>query len=318
MNILSLFSGIGGFELAIERVFGKENISCIGFSEIERIAIGIYRHHWPDHPQLGDVRNVTAIDRPTDLLVAGFPCTDLSSINQRGKGLEGKKSGLFFEALRVLNLVKPKWWVFENVDSMKPCDKDIISGYLGVSPVMIDAASVSCQRRKRLFWANFKITALPEHSAHKFVDVLLPKDDPTLSDYIHTPQAMAWMDKDLTPGKSRWDSISHYDTSDIKCPTIMTGMYTGYPYNVLVDRRFGTEGLVRKLTPVEVERIMGFPDNWTLMDRLWEPVPHGGRYKALGNAVSVPVIEHIMSCLRCIIDNQKQEPTTQDQGLSLN
>ncbi len=296
MRYLSLFSGIGGFECGIHSTF--EDAHCVGYSEIDKGALGIYRRHYGQHIALGDVKHIMGCTQPLDLMVAGFPCTDLSIANVGGSGLEGSRSGLFYEALRLLKLVKPKWWVFENVDSMKSYDRDIISGHLGVSPVMIDAASVSAQSRKRLFWANFKITQIPEPSPHKFVDLLLPADDDRIGGLVHTQGALDFMSTEVRPGITHWDFGHHFDTNKDKCACLIANLYKGQPNNVLIDRRFGTEGLIRKLHPIEVERIMGFPDNWTLIDNLFNSVTYVVRYKTLGNSVSVPVVRHIMQCLK--------------------
>ena len=90
MKYLSLFSGIGGFEVAIHRIF--PNAQCIGYSEVKPHAIDIYEHHFPDHKNLGDITKISnsTIKQVTkngcDLVVAGFPCTNLSSMaNIRGK-----------------------------------------------------------------------------------------------------------------------------------------------------------------------------------------------------------------------------------------
>jgi DNA (cytosine-5)-methyltransferase 1 len=82
MKYLSLFSGIGGFELAIQSVF--PNAECIGFSEIDKYAIQTYRKHYPDHPALGSITDINPLTLPDfDLIVGGFPCQDLSIAHGR-------------------------------------------------------------------------------------------------------------------------------------------------------------------------------------------------------------------------------------------
>ena len=83
------------------------------------------------------------------------------------------QSGLFWEAVRIWELNRPKWWVMENVASMSKKDRDIISDTLGVQPVMVNAALVSAQSRKRLFWANFPISQ-PTDRGIVLSDILLP------------------------------------------------------------------------------------------------------------------------------------------------
>lgn len=93
MRYLSLFSGIGGFEVALHSVFGKD-AECYGYTEIDKHAISEYERHYPFHDNVGDVKNIKkkTIDRigKNDLIVGGFPCSDLSSMNHKGRqGLDG-------------------------------------------------------------------------------------------------------------------------------------------------------------------------------------------------------------------------------------
>jgi len=89
-----------------------------------------------------------------DLLIGGSPCQDLSTAKANGKGLEGEKSSLFFEYVRILKEVRPKYFLLENVASMKKADKDEITRIMGVEPILINSALVSAQNRKRLYWTN--------------------------------------------------------------------------------------------------------------------------------------------------------------------
>ena len=140
MKYISLFSGIGGFELGIQSVMpGAE---CVGYSEIDPKAISIYKNHFPSHPYLGPIETIK--NPPEfDLLVAGFPCTDLSIANVENKGLEGSRSGLLTEAIRIMRERNPKYFVIENVASMKKANKDLISSLLGLLPLADLASSFS-------------------------------------------------------------------------------------------------------------------------------------------------------------------------------
>ena len=169
MKYLSLFSGIGGFEVALHQVF--PDAECVGFSEIDKYAIQIYKKHFPEHTNLGDITKINPNSLSDfDMIFGGFPCQDLSIAKKDREGLKGKRSGLFWIMMDIVRIKKPKWFLFENVASMDKTNLGIIStaiseasGYstcmLGdyVEPVMVNAALVSAQNRERLFWCNWEI-----------------------------------------------------------------------------------------------------------------------------------------------------------------
>jgi len=117
IKYLSLFSGIGGFEYAIEKVFGQE-AECIGYSEIDEYAMSIYRRWYPTHSSLGDIRNVKSEDLPDfDLLVGGFPCQSFSICGQR-LGFSDTRGTLFYEIARILSEKRPTHFLLENVKGL--------------------------------------------------------------------------------------------------------------------------------------------------------------------------------------------------------
>lgn len=161
INVLSLFDGISVAQLALKELGVK--ISNYYASEIDANPIKVTQHHFPNTIQLGDVRNINTDNlSEIDLLVCGSPCVDLSSLRKNRKGLEGNKSSLFYEALKILNKVKPKYFLFENVGSMSKEDMHIISGLLGVTPININSNLVSGQNRNRLYWSNIPNIVPPE------------------------------------------------------------------------------------------------------------------------------------------------------------
>jgi DNA-cytosine methyltransferase len=153
-TVLSLFDGISCARVALERL-GYTDILYLA-SEVDKYAIQIAQKNFPDTIQLGDVRNIKREDLPQviDLLIGGSPCQDLSIAKNNRKGLDGERSGLFWEWVRLWRECQPRYWVLENVNSMPKEAKRIISETLGVEPIMINAALVSAQNRKRLFWTN--------------------------------------------------------------------------------------------------------------------------------------------------------------------
>ena len=156
LRYLSLFSGIGGFEVGIHAVF--PDAECVGFSEIDRQAIQVYQEHFPGHKPLGDVRTISGKLR-IDLLVGGSPCQDLSAFNvkREAQGLSGAKSGLFYEFVRILRENQPRWFILENVGSMKNGEREAITEAMGIEPQLINSRLVSAQNRKRYYWTNIPL-----------------------------------------------------------------------------------------------------------------------------------------------------------------
>jgi len=167
MKVLSLFDGISCFRVALGAVPDLEYLA----SEIDKNAIKVSSKNYPTIKQLGNVKDISGVDG-VDILVGGSPCTDLSIAKKEREGLKGSRSKLFFEYVRLLKECKPKWFILENVASMKEDDKKIITEALGVQPIMIDARLVSAQTRKRLFWTNIPIKGLPEDRGIVLKDIL--------------------------------------------------------------------------------------------------------------------------------------------------
>jgi len=112
--MLDLFSGIGGFALAAQWVWGKD-LNIVGFSEVDDYAIKVYRQ-WFDVKFLGPIQEVGKVD--CDLITAGFPCQDVSVANPKRKGLEGERTGLFWKLAEIIELSTPKWILLENVPGL--------------------------------------------------------------------------------------------------------------------------------------------------------------------------------------------------------
>jgi DNA-cytosine methyltransferase len=284
---ISLFSGIGGFELGIHKVF--PDAVCLGYSEINPDAIEVYNKHFPNHPALGNINNIDGkfFRGKVDLLVGGSPCQDFSSLGS-GKGLKGKKSNLFFSYLRLLKEIKPKYFILENV-KMKNEYQDIISNYIGYDPILIDSNIVSCQRRKRLYWCNFYIENIIKIKRKTFKDILV--DEKQIADY---PLIYKDLKKDNTKtGKILRNIIKGnldpyfrilYDT-DIEIPTVHTSFHSHYFIYL-------KSNVVRQIHPIEMEKLQTFPEDWTNV------LSKSKRYNVIANAVTCDVISHIMSFLK--------------------
>ena len=116
MNVLDLFSGIGGFSLGLERA----GMKTIAFCEVDPKCRQVLRKHWPNVPIYEDVRTLHAkdISETIDVICGGFPCQDISTAG-KGAGLSGERSGLWFEFRRLIDEAKPKFAIIENVSALR-------------------------------------------------------------------------------------------------------------------------------------------------------------------------------------------------------
>jgi len=181
MKVLSLFDGISGARQALKNL----NIDCEYYaSEIDKFAIQVSKNNHSDIIHIGDVNDIDFKQiKDVDLLIAGFPCQDLSIAKRDGKGLEGARSGLFSKCLEALEICKPKYFLFENVNSMKKEWKDKISKLLGVEPIMINSALLTAQMRKRLYWTNIPNIQQPEDKGIVLKDIIESGDTERLKSY---------------------------------------------------------------------------------------------------------------------------------------
>lgn len=157
MKVLSLFDGISCGRVALERA--GIVVECYYASEIDKYATAVSQKNYPDIIRLGDIRNIdfTQFIGKIDLIIGGSPCQDLSIAKQNRQGLSGERSGLFWKFVEAVKIIKPKYFLLENVASMSKENRAIISDALGVEPVLINSALVSAQQRKRLYWCNWPV-----------------------------------------------------------------------------------------------------------------------------------------------------------------
>jgi len=301
MNVLSLFDGISCARVALDRA-GIE-VNAYMSAEIDKNAIKVSEKNYPDIIRVGSVVGLE-VEGQIDLLIGGSPCQDLSIAKKDRKGLEGNRSGLFWEYVRIKKECNPKWFILENVASMPKADRDIITREMGVEPVMFNASLVSAQSRKRLFWTNIPFN-LPVDRGILLKDILQPDGEVD--------------ERMVVKGKSYCltATYSHANTTDagvknsverkqrtmVKVGQIGNGGQGGRIYStdgksVTLSAHGGGQGAktglyesnnrIRKLTPIECERLQGLPDNYT------EGVATTNRYKCLGNAFNVDVVAHIL------------------------
>lgn len=171
-SVLSLFDGMSCGQIALNRVGIKyDNYFA---SEIDKHAIKVTQTNYPNTIQLGDAREIKAENLPKiDLLIGGSPCQGFSFAGA-GLNFEDERSKLFFEFVRLVNELKPKYWLLENV-VMKKEFEAVISEHLGVQPIKINSSLVSAQNRERLYWANFEIKQ-PTDKGINLIDILETDD----------------------------------------------------------------------------------------------------------------------------------------------
>ena len=338
-------------------------------SEIDQYAIEISQSRWKK--KIEHVGNVEMLrgeyfaKEGIDLLIGGSPCQDLSIAKSGRQGLQGARSGLFYDYVRMLETVKPKYFILENVASMSKEAKAEISRVLGVEPIMIDAALVSAQQRKRLFWTNIPGVVQPTDQSILLKDILesgaVDRDKAYCIDahYYKGTSLKHYLEKNkrqvVFVGTKRIGSIGKGgqgdriysvdgksvalsangggrgaktglylivpeatkkgyaiaedgDSVDLSFPNSKTrrGRVGKKAKNIMTSPNAGVfkstddgEYIVRKLTPVECERLQSLPDGYT------EGVSNTQRYKALGNAFNADVIAHILSFMPEVQDATK-------------
>lgn len=291
MKVLSLFDGISCGMVALERA-GIRVDRYVAY-EIEPNAIKISKKNYPQIEHCGDVTTADFTQYfGFDLLLAGFPCQDLSINKSNRQGLKGSRSGLFWQLVRAIKEAKPRYFLVENNYGMPKNDMEIITETLGVKPILINSALLSPQRRLRLYWTNIPGVCQPANLGLSVVDIIEKTDRENLFDetkfngkqYITEKQDKPFRIGTIGKGGQGERVYSVYGkTVNLTANGGGRGAKTGL---YLID------GKVRKLTPTEAERAQTLPDGYTAGQT------DGARYRAIGNGWTVDVIAHILSGLR--------------------
>jgi len=169
MNVLSLFDGMSCGRIALDRLGIK--VDNYYASEIDKYAMKVSEANYPDIIQVGDVTELdTSILPNIDLIMGGSPCQGFSFAGKQ-LAFDDPRSALFFEFVRCVEELKPKYFLLENV-RMKKEYLDVISEYMGVEPIMINSALVSAQNRVRYYWTNIPGVEQPEQRGIVLRDIL--------------------------------------------------------------------------------------------------------------------------------------------------
>lgn len=168
-NVLSLFDGMSCGQIALERAGIKVNNYFA--SEIDKYAIQVAKHNYPNMQHIGDVTKVKASELPKiDLLIGGSPCQGFSFAGKQ-LNFDDPRSKLFFEFVRLLKECSPKYFLLENV-KMKKEYQDVITEHLGVEPIEINSNLLSAQNRKRIYWTNIPGVTIPNDKGILLKDIV--------------------------------------------------------------------------------------------------------------------------------------------------
>ena len=320
IRVVDLFAGVGGIRLGFAQAakeFGM-NTECVFSSEIDEWACKTYRKNFPNdnHDPKCDITTVDAKSLPDfDVLLAGFPCQAFSIAGKRG-GFDDTRGTLFFDVARIIKEKQPKAFLLENVKGLtnhrsgktlqvilNTLREDL--GYTVFYKVLNAKEYGVAQLRERIYIVGFKNAGdsfdyplpLPQEERKVIRDII--EENPVDARYYLSTSYLAA----LKAHKARHQALGHgfgYEVrslDDVAGTIVCGGM--GKERNLIVDERqtdftvrthikgeYNKEGL-RKMTPLEWERLQGFPDNWTA------GIADVHRYKQMGNSVAVPVIQAV-------------------------
>lgn len=305
LRYFSLFSGIGCGELALKEVF--PNAVCVGYSEIDANSIQIYEQHFPDHKNYGDITKIVSKNVPKyDLLIGGSPCQGFSRAGAQ-LSFDDPRSVLFFEFVRILKETNPKFFLLENVGSMKKIDREVITKHLGCKPVAINSACLSAQNRNRLYWANFQIEQLCDNGP-KLTSIVEPCEE-IAATYTIKKNIIKNTDMKQLIAQTGTTVAAPYCFGLRRRPELRSLKAPKYKDMQMMVRTDGkanpvTTGIgflqyvydgktLRSLTPLECERLQCLPDNYTSALRT-----DAKRIKVIGNGFTKSVIVYILNHLK--------------------
>lgn len=308
MNVLSLFDGMSCGQIALNKAGIKYDTYLA--SEIDKYAIKVTQTNYSNTIQLGDVTKLDTSTLPKiDLFIGGSPCTDFSFAGKRqgmitkdnleitdletylklkddGFEFEGE-SFLFWEYIRILKEVKPKYFLLENVRMVEKWS-NIITKTLGVEPIYINSRLVSAQERKRFYWTNIPNITLPEDKNISFSDIVgdgwycaamrgrrIDPNTNSRNDYNRTIPIKQYIEC----------------RSDNKTNCLTTVRKDNVVVNYHGPRKALNEVEYRWLSPNECEQLQTVPLNYSSC------VSDNQRTRMLGNGWTVDVIAHIFSFL---------------------
>lgn len=320
MNYLSVCSGVEAASVAWEPLGWKP----AAFSEIEAFPSAVLKHHYPETPNMGDMTKFEEwnLNESIDLIVGGTPCQSFSIAGLR-KGLTDDRGNLALVYCRMLEHYKPKWFIWENVPGVLSSSggRDFGSflgavaelGY-GVAYRVLDAQYFGvAQRRRRVFVVGYLGDWRPPAQVLAISEGLSGNPKPSrearkAAPGISTHRLIAFGEYSEDGTASTVKARDYKDATDLittafKIRGGCEGGGKGYlgsdelafTLSTTHDQDLHQGSLVRRLTPIECERLQGFPDDYTLIPWKKGQSPNSTRYKAMGNSMAVPVMRWIGS-----------------------
>ena len=304
MNHLDLFSGIGGFSLAMKQAGIKHGWH--GYSDIDKYANKIFGRHFNEAEKLGRIESIQPGDLPRlDLVTFGFPCQDLSIAGKRG-GLTASRSGLFFEAMRIIRAKRPRYIIFENVKGLLSsnegydfiiCLQEIADiGYDGQWQLLNTRWFLPQNRERIFFVGHIRGESRPE--VFPIGESNSRDNELELQGETADIEGQAMYDFEDRGGRSLsgnqiniLGNLKGDDGHEVHNVHDPNGIAPTVRWNHNCSSIVASTK-IRRLTPKECCRLQGFPDDWC------DGQSDTQRYKQLGNAVSVPVVQAIMERMK--------------------
>ena len=278
IKYIDLFAGVGGFRVGINKA--HPNWECVYSNEYDKYANSVYKKHY-ERCDDRDIRTVKTEEIPDhDLLVGGFPCQAFSVAGKR-RGFEDTRGTLFFEIARIAKQKQPRLLLLENVKGLLSHDSGNTFKTILRS---LDELGYDCQ------WQvlNSKDFSVPQNRERVFIIGHLrgtsrPEVFPIRgSNSNHL--------EEITKGVS--DAQRIYSTKQAKSLKGLGGGLGAKTGLYKIDNL-----KIRRLTPIECERLQGFPDNWTKYGHDNKEMSDTQRYKMMGNAVTTTVVTAIIKKL---------------------
>lgn len=282
-KINSFFAGIGGFDVAFQQCGFKTIMLC----EIDQFCNKILNKHWPNVKKLDNIITATPDDiDDADVWCGGFPCQDISLARGRNGrlGLDGERSGLFYTYANLIEEKKPSVVILENVQGLFSSN-----GGRDFGIILQKMTSMGYSVGWRL--VNSRYFGVPQSRTRVYlccwqgaVDKALHVMFDKKGAHVVKNERKGFLSESNAPDEyPKVPEVSY-------CIAATTGRHTGTDWS----RTYVVcEDGIRRLTPIECERLQGFPDDWTLIEN--EEDINSLRYKAIGNAVSVPVVRWLAS-----------------------
>ena len=326
MNHLDLFSGIGGFSLGLKKVF---NIKHTYYSEIDKYAIDVYKHNFKNSTYVKSIIDVRGRDLPRiDVITFGSPCQDFSLAGKR-KGMDGERSSLITEAIRLIKECRPRFFIWENVKGTFSSNSSsdfwaIIQAFTNIGGYRLEWQLLNTkwflpQNRERIYLVGYIANGsgrqiFPITENNRTINELQGQQANTCTlttryeaggngSYIIERKLNAQKIKVKSATKKGYETAKigdfrndegYRERKDGDSPTLNARARQDIYGMPIVNK-------IRRLTPIECERLQGFPDDWTKTGKELETILDSQRYKMCGNAVTVDVVEAVANKIKNVL-----------------